>query len=111
VSIVDNRSPDEVWEAIHYVNTTPGLRIEPGYSALLDLFGSQNHSLPVKKLAEKYGMFNAHFGWFCRRVAERLGDEEPRPFALTDASKDHHGTKVLTLKPTVVQALSIKLNT
>jgi hypothetical protein len=52
-----------------------------------------------------YGAFDLHFGWFCRRVAEELGANEPDVLALVDYSVDPSGARVLTLKPGVVAAM------
>jgi hypothetical protein len=48
-----------------------------------------------------------HFGWFCKRVAEKLGDSDPPMYALTNRTKDKDGKLSLTLKPQVVAAMEL----
>jgi hypothetical protein len=56
-------------------------------------------------IESKYGAFDLHFGWFCRRVAEELGANNPDVLALVDYSHDAEGRQWLTLKPAVVAAM------
>jgi hypothetical protein len=55
---------------------------------------------------DRDGVLDLHFGWFCRRVAEELGVEEPDALALVDYWTDAEGRQMLTLKPSVVLALA-----
>ena len=106
MALVDNSSPAEIANAIDTVNQTPGLRIKPGYDALIALFQAPAHSLPLKTLQQKYRGLNAQFGWFCGHVARQLGESAPDRFALVNYSKSDSGAQLLTLKPAVVAALA-----
>lgn len=98
--IVDRASIKDITAAIKKVNATPGLRITTGMQALVRIYQSPGHTISRKALEEEFGAMDLHFGWFCRRVAELLGDRDPAPLALTD---DVSGS--LILKPSVVAAL------
>jgi hypothetical protein len=58
------------------------------------------------------GVLNLHFGWICQlcqlcqRVAEELGDQIPEALARVSYSENENGQQVLTLKPSVVAALT-----
>ncbi|MDF2117754.1 hypothetical protein PY365_19425 [Roseiarcaceae bacterium H3SJ34-1] len=108
ITIVDSSSPEQIAKAIRTVNQTPGLRIQPGIDALWALYNAPGHSMKRSEIDDKYGAFDLHFGWFCRRVAEELGANNPDVLALVDYSDDNVGTQILTLKPSVVAALSKK---
>lgn len=105
-TIVDASPPDRIAAAIDKINTTPGLRIRPGYEALWSIHDAPDHSVLRSAMVAKYGAFDLHFGWFCRRVAEELGAANPDALALVDHSVDAKGNTWLTLKPSVVLALS-----
>lgn len=105
-TIVDKSTTAEVTAAIKRVNQTPGLRIKPGTEALWALYKAPNHTLPRQVIDSTFGAFDLHFGWFCRRVAEELGVEEPDTLALVDRSQAEDGSELLTLKPSVVAALA-----
>jgi hypothetical protein len=107
MTVVDLSSPEAIASAISFVNNTKGLRIEPGIKALWELFRSPGYTLPRAVLDQKFGALDLHFGWFCRRVAERLGANEPDAFALVDYSRATDGSPMLTLKPSVVTALRL----
>ena len=104
-TVVDRSSPAAISAAIKRVNSTPGLRIEPGIKALWKLHRAPNHSMLRSEMDAQFGALDLHFGWFCRRVAEELGANNPDPLALVDYSADSEGRQVLTLKPAVVAAL------
>jgi len=104
--VVDDSSPATIRAAIRRVNQTPGLRIRPGTRALWRIFKAPGHSLSLAELEPEFKALALHFGWFCRRVAEELGEENPREFSLTNKSRDHNGILVLTLKPSVVIAMN-----
>jgi hypothetical protein len=103
--LVDDCEPSAIGAAVAKVSRTPGLRIRPGEEAKWDLYDAPDRTLPRNELKAKYRALNAHFGMFCRRVVEELGDLQPRPFALADSSTDDAGRALLTLKPTVVAAI------
>lgn len=105
-STVDSSSPEQIAKAILKVNSTPGLRIQPGIEALWTLFNGPNHTMLRSEMNAKYGAFDLHFGWFCRRVAEELGETSPDVLALVNYSVDANGAQLLTLKASVVAALS-----
>jgi hypothetical protein len=71
-SIIDNSSAAAIKAAIRKVNQTPELRDRAGMEALWRLFKAPNHSMPHDELVTEFGTPNLHFGWLCRRVAERL---------------------------------------
>jgi hypothetical protein len=98
--IVNRASIEDITSAIKKVNSTPGLRITTGMQALVRVYQSPRHAISRKALEDEFGAMDLHFGWFCRRVAELLGDRDPSPLALTD---DVSGS--LVLKPSVVAAL------
>jgi len=104
-TIVDTAAPANIAKAIKKVNQTPGLRIKTGAEALWALYKAPNHSLSRIDLDEKFGALDLHFGWFCRRVAEELGANEPNSFALVDCSENN---QILTLKPSVVAAMQTR---
>jgi hypothetical protein len=61
----------------------------------------------ARSLIEKqYGAFDLHFGWFCRRVAEELGANNPDVLALVDYTTDENGSQILKLKTSVAAAMS-----
>jgi hypothetical protein len=101
---VDAASPDAIARAIKRVNQTPGFRIKPGAGALWALFNAPDHTLSRVALKKEFGALDLHFGWFCRRVAEELGIDDPPPFALANSTVDADGQR-LTLKPAVVSAM------
>jgi hypothetical protein len=105
ITIIDTSAPEAIAKAIQEVNRTPGLRIEPGIKALWALYRAPGHQLARSELEKSFGALDLHFGWFCRRVAERLGANEPDAFALVDYAADEAGEKVLRLKASVVAAL------
>jgi hypothetical protein len=104
-TIVDKASSTAIAAAIKKVNQTPGLRIRTGAEALWTLFRAPNHSMARGELDKRFGAFDLHFGWFCRRVAEELGVSEPDALALVDYSNGKGATQVLTLKSSVVAAM------
>lgn len=103
---VDLSTPASIAAAIKLVNQTPGLRIKPGIDALWALYTAPHHTLPRQKLEQDFGAFDLHFGWFCRRVAEKLGVNNPDTLALVDRSQADDGSELLTLKASVVAALA-----
>ncbi|HJU18490.1 MAG TPA: hypothetical protein VJ770_18725 [Stellaceae bacterium] len=104
--IVDACSSEEIKAAIKIVNRTLGLRSKVGLEALWLLFKAPKHTLSHQELADRFKAPGWHFGWFCRRIAEELGDENPSEYALTDRWTAEDGTLMLTLKPSVVAAMS-----
>ena len=104
-TIVDRSDPAAIATAIKSVNSDPGRRIKPGIEALWDILKSPKHTVKRSVLEQKYGALDLHFGWFCRRVAEELGANEPDVFALVDYSLNDEGEQLLTLKPSVVAAM------
>jgi hypothetical protein len=102
-TVVDFASPEAVAAAIKKVNQTPGLRIEPGINALWTIHKAGQ--IRRKDLEKQYGAFDLHFGWFCRRVAEELGANDPDALALVDYSTDDEGYQVLSLKASIAAAL------
>ncbi len=76
-NLVDESTPAAIAKAIKHVNQTPGLRIKPGIEALWALYRAPGHTLPRQMIEKEFGAFDLHFGWFCRRVAEELGAENP----------------------------------
>lgn len=104
-TVVDTSDPAAIAAAIMKVKSTPSLRIQPGINALWKIFKAPEHSLLRAELDEQFGGFDLHFGWFCKRVAEQLGADEPDVLALVDYSTDASGQQVLTLKPGVVAAM------
>lgn len=105
---VDNSSPEVIRAAIHKVRVTPGLRIKPGWEALLDIFKAQHHTLAYDCLRTKYGMLSGHFGWFGKRVANELGDFDPPEWALVDDHLGVDGQRLFRLKPSVVAAMILE---
>lgn len=105
-TIVDTSPPEAIIAAINTVNRTKGLRMKPGIEALWALHKAEGHSLPRHVMEQNFGALDLHFGWFCRRVAESLGASHPDVFALVDYSKGTDGSQILTLKASVVAALS-----
>jgi hypothetical protein len=103
-TIVDASEPAAIAKAIKLVNQTPGLRIRTGAEALWRIFKAPGHTLARSELEKEFGALDLHFGWFCRRVAEELGVDDPDTFALCDSSKDEDGDQLLTLKHSVVVA-------
>jgi hypothetical protein len=104
--VVKSSTAAAIYEAIHDVNRTPRLRIEPGMRALISLYKALGHSLSLDELNAAFGNLNAHFGWFCQRVAERLGGHDLDTFALCDKAEGPNGRIMLTVKPAVVKALA-----
>lgn len=105
ITMVDSSSPERVGRAIKKVNQTPGLRIKSGADPLWALYKAPEHTLRRVELEAKFGAFDLHFGWFCRRVAEELGANKPDVLALVDYAVDEHGKQILTLKPAVVAGM------
>ena len=105
-TVVDTSSPELIAKAIKKINATPGLRIEPGIKALWDIYNAPDHAMTRSAIETKYGAFDLHFGWFCRRVAEELGANNPDVLALVDYTADESGSQLLKLKPSVVAAMS-----
>lgn len=105
-TVVDASSPAAISAAIRKVNSTPGLRIQPGAKALWKIFNAQKHTIGRIELENHFGALDLHFGWFCRRVAEELGANDPDVFALVDYSTDEGGSQLLTLKPAVAAAMA-----
>lgn len=105
-TVVDASSPQRTGDAIRFVNKTPGLRIQPGIDALWTLYRAPNHTMLRSEIETRYGALDLHFGWFCRRVAEELGANNPDVLALVDYSTDDAGQQLLTLKPAVAAALT-----
>lgn len=107
---IDTSSPEAISQAIKKVNQTPGLRDRTGIEALWHVFYSPDHTMPYDELVAQFGAPNLHFGWFCRRVAELLGANNPAEYALMNHSTSADGkTLLLTLKPSVVAALKTKV--
>jgi hypothetical protein len=96
-TIVDTSDPESIAKAIRKVNATPGLRIQPGIDALWDIYNAPHHTMTRASIEKKYGAFDLHFGWFCRRVAEELGANNPDVLALVDYTTDESGLQVLKL--------------
>jgi hypothetical protein len=107
-TVVDSAPPDEIAKAIKKVNQTPGLRIRTGAEALWTLYKAPSHSMLRSQMDEKFGALDLHFGWFCRRVAEELGANDPDTLALVDSS-DSGAKQVLTLKASVAAAMRSKV--
>ena len=105
-TIVDTSDPQSIARAIRKVNVTPGLRIQPGIDALWALYEAPDHTMTRSSIEKEYGAFDLHFGWFCRRVAEELGANNPDVLALVDYAADEAGSQVLKLKASVVAALN-----
>lgn len=105
-TVVDRSPPEAVAKAIRHVNQTPALRIRTGAEALWALFKSPGHSMTRKELDKAFGALELHFGWFCRRVAEELGDDNPDALALVDHGTSPDGEQTLVLKASVVAALA-----
>jgi hypothetical protein len=105
LTIVDKSSPEAIRSAIKKVNQTPVPRIQPGFDALWALYKAPAHKMLRSVIEKKYGAFDLHFGWFCRRVAEELGAIDPDVLALVDYSGDSDGARILTLKSSVVAAM------
>jgi hypothetical protein len=106
-TIVDTSDPESIVRAIQKIKTTPGLRIKPGFDALRALYNAPGHTMIRSAIEKEYGAFDLHFGWFCRRAAEELGDSDPDALALVDYATDEAGSQLLTLKPSVVAAMKI----
>lgn len=106
-TIVDQSSVDAIATAIRRVNQTPGLRIRTGADALWALYGAPDHTLTRHQLEQKFGALDLHFGWFCRRVAEELGAEQPDAFALVN-QRGAGADQSLTLKRAVVAAMEAR---
>jgi hypothetical protein len=103
---VDSSSPKQIADAIKTVNQTPSLRNQVGATILWDLYDAPNHTLSRAEIEAKHGdVLDLHFGWYCRRVAEELGDENPPAFALTNHLIENGKPQVLTLKPSVIAAM------
>ena len=103
--VVDSSSPDKIGKAIKKVNDTPGLRSKPGLAALQYIFVAPKHQVGFNELRKNMqSTLEAHFGHYCKRVAELIGDDKPREFALTD-SLDDQGERIIRLKSAVVLAL------
>lgn len=105
-TVVDASAPALIASAIKKVNSTPGLRIQSGAKALWKIYKASNHTMRRVDLESEFGALDLHFGWFCRRVAEELGSNDPDVFALVDYTTDHDGSPALTLKPAVVAAMN-----
>jgi hypothetical protein len=105
-TIVDASEPESIAKAIRMVNATPGLRIQPGIEALWAIYNAPDHAMTRSSIEKEFGAFDLHFGWFCRRVAEELGANNPDVLALVDYTADESGSQVLKLKPSVVAAMS-----
>jgi hypothetical protein len=105
-TIVDRSDPQSISRAIRKINATPGLRIQPGIDALWALYRSPDHTKTRASIEKEFGAFDLHFGWFCRRVAEELGANNPDALALVDYATDQAGSQVLKLKASVVAAMS-----
>ncbi|WP_202620598.1 hypothetical protein [Methylocystis heyeri] len=103
-TIVDTSAPDLIVKAIKRVNSTPGLRIQPGIEALWALYQAPEHSMLRSDIERQFGAFDLHFGWFCRRVAEELGADQLDVLALVDYHDGEDG-QLLTLKSSVVAAI------
>ena len=108
MTIVDTSSPLAIHAAIRSVNSDPQRRSRYGLDVLWRLYKAPDHSLLRSAIDTRDGVLNLHFGWFCKRVAEELGDKNPDALALVDYSDDANGRQVLTLKPSVVAALSAR---
>jgi hypothetical protein len=103
-SIVDSCSPAQIAQAIVKVNKTLTLRYA-GLDALWKLYYAPEHRLARTELEKEFGLFEDHFGFYCQRVAQELGADDPDPRALVNSSRDQDGFEVLTLKPSVVSAI------
>jgi hypothetical protein len=104
---IDSSAPAEIYSAIQKVNSTPGESTKLGLKALWWLRNAPNHTLSHDELMARSRGIQLHLGWICQRVAERLGVEEPQEYALCDKSRAPDGKLLLTLKPSVVKAMSI----
>lgn len=105
-SVVDSSSPAEIKAAIMSVQADPQKRSEVGIKALWALFRAPDRTLPHDQLVTEFKAPEWHFGWFCKRVAEDLGDNDPTEYALTDRWTAPDGRWMLRLKPSVVKAMS-----
>ncbi len=106
-TVVDTATPDAIAAAIQKVQRTPELRSKHGITALWKVYNAPEHRIRRTDLAEQIGGVDLHFGWFCRRVAEELGDAAPDALALVDYVMDDTGNQFLSVKPNVVAALSL----
>jgi hypothetical protein len=105
-TVVDRSDLQSISRAIRKINATPGLRIQPGIDALWALYNSPDHTMTRSSIEKQYGAFDLHFGWFCRRVAEELGANNPDVLALVDYATDEAGSQILKLKASVAAAMS-----
>ena len=107
-SVVDASDPRRIAAAIKKVKQTPGLRIRTGSETLWRVYQSPGHTLSRAELEKDFGALDLHFGWFCRRVAEELGAEDPDTFALVDSTSGPDRRQRFTLRPSVVAAFGAK---
>jgi hypothetical protein len=106
MSSVDDSSPTQIKAAID--NIWANNSTVPGRAALSALFNAPNRTLSHDDLLTiAGGGLTWHFGWLCKRVAEKLGDSDPPPYALADRSQDKDGKQLLTLKACVVAAMEL----
>ena len=78
---------------------------ESGRNAFDSLLKAPDHTLLYSELVKKFGAPNLHLGWFCRRVAEKLGVPESPKYALIKENPIN-GKLHLTVKDRVVEALT-----
>src|ERR1700674_3315515 len=104
-TIVDASSRALIAKAIQKVNQAPGRRIRKGADALWKLYQAPNHTLTRADLEKEFGALDLHFGWFCRRVAEELGVNNPDALTLVNSSQDENGSQSFTLKSSIVAAI------
>jgi hypothetical protein len=102
---VDASSWVQIAKAIQKVNQSPGPRTRNGADALWKLYQAPNHTLARADLEKEFGALDLHFGWFCRRVAEELGANNPDALTLVNSSQDENGSQSFTLKSSVVAAI------
>ena len=95
----------KIRDAIREVSDTKGLSTEAGRNAFDRLLKAPGHTLLYSELVKKFGTPNLHLGWFCRRVAEKLGIPEPPKYALLKEDRIN-GKLHLTVKDRVVEALT-----
>src|ERR1700730_9792615 len=104
-TIVDGNSFALISRAIQKVNQAPGPRFRIGANALWKLYQAPNHTLARADLEREFGALDLHFGWFCRRVAEELGANNPDALTLVNCSQEENGSQSFTLKSSVVTAI------
>lgn len=113
MSLIESSSLAQIRAAIEGVqdNRRDNRTIQPGLTVLSKFLAAPKYTLSYDELISLVGKeLTWRFGWFCERVAGKLGDADPPMYALTDRCYGEDGKVVLTLKSRIVAALTDDLS-